>query len=90
MQDENGFYYHPDPSDPETRVYVRKGQAGAEFRLWRKGRPEVWERHEWLPHAVILAAAAMYKERGSASDPLALYDLNVANALIREAERTRR
>jgi hypothetical protein len=87
MKDEKGFYYHPDPADTETRVYVRKGPEGAEFRLWRKDRPDVWERHEWLSHQVITAAAAMYKERGRATDPLALYDLNVANALLKEAAR---
>ncbi len=83
MKDENGLYYHPDPSDIQTRVYVREGASGAEFRLWRADRPEVWERHEWLPYDVIMAAAAMYKDRKTGSDPLALYDINVARALIK-------
>jgi hypothetical protein len=87
MKDDNGLYYYPDPADHQTRVYVRQGASGPEFRLWRSGHPEVWEKHEWLPHAVIEAAAAMYRERGSASDPLIFYDSNVARALIRDEER---
>lgn len=83
MKDENGLYYHPDPSDPKTRVYVRKGADGVEFRLWRADFPAVWEKHGWLPRAVISAAAELYKDRGSGADPLALYDLNVAAALLR-------
>ena len=83
MKDDRGLYYHPDPSDQKTRVYVREGAGGIEFRLWRSEHPEVWEQHEWLPGDVLQAAAAMYKERGRDTDPLALYDHNVAQALIK-------
>ena len=83
MKDDRGLYYHPDPSNHKIRVYVREGAGGIEFRLWRSEHPEVWEQHEWLPYAVVSAAATMYKERGTGADPLALYDLNVAQALIR-------
>ena len=83
MKDDKGLYYHPNPLDHKTRVYVREGAGGMEFRLWHSERPEVWERHEWLLHDVLSAAAAMYKERGSGTDPLVFYDLNVARALIR-------
>jgi hypothetical protein len=89
MKDDKGLYYYPDPTDHETRVYVREGAGGPEFRLWRLGHPEVWEKHEWLPHAVIAEAAALYRERGSASDPLAFYDCNVARALIKDEARKR-
>ena len=87
MKDENGLYYHPDPSDVKTRVYVREGKGGVEFRLWRLDRPEVWERHEWLAYEVIAAAASMYKERGSSADPLTFYDLNVGKALLKDEAR---
>ena len=87
MKDEAGLYYHPDPSDPKTRVYVREGAAGIEFRMWRADHPEVWERHEWLVHDVLRAAVSLYKERGNTADPLAFYDLNVARALLKEEER---
>ncbi len=84
MKDDKGLYYHPDPSDNKTRVYVRESAGGVEFRLWRQDHPDVWERHEWLAYDVLVAAAAMYKERGRESDPLSFYDLNVARALLKE------
>ncbi len=86
MKDENGLYYHPDPSDSKTRVYVRQTPAGVEFRMWRADHPEVWERHGWLALAVLAAAADMYKERGG-SDPLVCYDMNVARALLKDEAR---
>ena len=90
MKDDNGLYYHPDPSDPKTRVYVRETPSGVEFRMWRADHPEVWERHGWLAHDVLAAAADMYKERGTGADPLAFYDVNVARALLKDEARKRR
>ena len=87
MKDDKGLYYHPDPSDSKTRVYVRQGAGGVEFRMWRADYPEVWETHEWLVYDVIQAAVSLYKERGHDTDPLALYDLNVARALLKEEAR---
>lgn len=84
MKDDLGLYYYPDPTDQQTRVYVREGEAGVEFRLWRSGHPEVWDKHDWLPYAVVQAAADMYKERGTGADPLTFYDNQVAAALIKE------
>jgi hypothetical protein len=90
MEDDNGLYYHPDPSDSKTRIYVRQGKSSIEFRLWRAEFPEIWERHEWLVYDVILAAASLYKERGNLADPLSFYDMQVAKALLKEkARRTR-
>ncbi len=87
MKDDKGLYYHPDPSDHKTRVYVRESAGGIEFRLWRLDRPEVWERHEWLAYGVVCAAAAMYKERKSGADPLSFYDCKVAQALLKAEAR---
>ncbi len=87
MKDVNGLYYHPDPTDLQTRVYVREGTSGIEFRLWRSTHPEVWEKHGWLPFAVIEAAAGMYKEEKGHNTPLTLYDANVARALIKDEAR---
>lgn len=84
MKDQNGLYYYPNPSDTSTRVYVRNGASGPEFRLWRQGMPLVWEKHEWLPYGVIEAAAKMYKSSDAAADPMQLYDKAVAEALINE------
>lgn len=83
MKDQNGLYYYPNPADTGTRVYVRSGPSGPEFRLWQRDLPEVWEKHQWLPLAVIEAAAKMYQESPGRSDPLRLYDQAVAEALIR-------
>ena len=88
MKDDKGLYYYPQPGNPKVRVYVRRGEQGVEFRLWETEHPEVWEKHNWLPHAVIVEAANMYKKLGrgvEGSNPLILYDLSVAEALLKEA-----
>ena len=88
MQDENGLYYYPNPSDIKSRVYVREGVAGLEYRLWHTEHPQVWEKHGWVPQAALEAAAAMYTVNGKAN-PMLLYDKNVATALVREEARRR-
>lgn len=87
MRDDLGSYYHPNPADTRGRVYVREGLNGPEFRLWHAEYPEVWERHDWVPQAALEAAAAMYRVGGGGADPMALYDVNVARALILEEKR---
>ena len=86
MKDERGLYYHPHPGERGVRVYVRRGVDGeVEFRLWREDAPQVWERHTWLSMAVVRSAARLYRQEHEAGDdPLALYDLAVARALLRE------
>lgn len=88
MRDQLGLYYHPQAGDTQSRVYVRRGLDGeVEFRLWRADHPEVWERHPWLSLAVVRQAAQLYQqERNGEADPLRLYDLAVARALLKEAE----
>ena len=88
MKDELGLYYHPQAGNALSRVYVRRGPDGeVEFRLWRADHPEVWERHPWLSMAVVRSAARMYQqERNAESDPLLLYDIAVARALLQEDE----
>ncbi len=83
MQDDLGLYYYPDPNDKRTRVYVRSQGGSVEFRLWRADRPEVWERHEWVPLEIIRHAAGMYRDMGREADPLKLYDEAVARALLK-------
>ena len=88
MKDQLGLYYHPQAGNAQSRVYVRRGPDGeVEFRLWRADHPEVWERHPWLSMAVVRSAARMYQqERNAEADPLLLYDIDVARALLQEDE----
>jgi hypothetical protein len=65
-------------------MYVRSVDGTIQFRLWNAEHDEVWERHEWLPYDVIEAAAEMYRERGADRNPLALYDLEVAQRLLKD------
>ena len=89
MKDERGLYYHPQPGNTKVRVYVRRGQDNdVEFRLWESEHAEVWEKHHWLPTAVIREAAEMYRQMGRGApgaDPMVLYDVAVARALLEEA-----
>lgn len=83
MEDSLGLYYYPNPTDVRSRVYVRLGTEGIEFRLWHAEHHMVWEKHGWVPLAALEQAAALYRARGQAN-PMALYDAVVANALIQE------
>ncbi len=85
MKDEKGLYYYPDPSNKQTRVYVRNGAQSVEFRLWHQERAHVWEEHEWIPVEVLRNAAAMYRAMGRDSDPMALYDEAIATALLKSS-----
>lgn len=84
MRDEHGSYYYPNPVDVKSRVYVRQGLVDIEFRLWHADHPQVWEKHGWLSRTTLAEAAAVYRERGSGADPLLLYDVSVARALLKE------
>lgn len=82
MKDARGLYYFPVSSNKKERMYVRERAGQVEFRLWNQENPRIWDRHEWLPFDVVQQAAAQYTGKGG--PPLALYDLDVALALIRE------
>ncbi|MCC8193255.1 MAG: hypothetical protein LIP28_01230 [Deltaproteobacteria bacterium] len=87
MHDDRGSYYHPNPADTRSRVYVRQGENGMEFRLWHADYPMVWDKHDWVPQATLEQAAAMYRDMGKGGNPMALYDIAVARALINEERR---
>lgn len=84
MQDDRGCYYYPFPNDKKIRMYVRKEAGQIEFRLWNNEDDLIWEKHKWIPMEAIRQAAAMYGEEKP--DPLKLYDLQVAEAVLRDAE----
>jgi len=82
MKDSRGLYYYPFPSNKRVRMYVRQDPEGIAFRMWNQDDPQMWEDHGWVPHDAILQAQAMYD--GGAFDPRRAYDLNLAQALIRD------
>jgi hypothetical protein len=84
MKDDRGLYYHPNPQNKRVRMYVRKFGDDIEFRLWNQDVPELWEEHGWIAYEAIQQAARMYE--GKSLDPQRIYDLNVARALIKEAQ----
>jgi hypothetical protein len=82
MRDHKGLYYYPNPANKKERMYVRENDGVIEFRLWNQDHPEIWEKHGWLDMDIIRRAARMYKGKGD--NPLKLYDLDIARALLRE------
>ncbi len=83
MHDDTGHYYYPNPADKKVRMYVREcpdAPGEVEFRLFSAENPEIWERHPWLTRDVVIEAAKMYDKPDR--EPLALYDLGVAKALL--------
>lgn len=87
MKDADGLYYYPAPQNTRIRMYVRERFGTVEFRMRNDDYPEIWDRHGWRPYEEIQDAAALYKERRRGSDPLVLYDLNVARELLSREER---
>ena len=84
MQDDNGLYYHPFPLNRRVRTYVRQNEGRIEFRLWNQDDPKLWDEHGWVPYEAIKAAMNMYSE--GPFNPKDAYDLNLARALIKEAQ----
>lgn len=84
MKDDRGLYYYPSLQNRRTRMYVRETNGHVEFRLWNQDDPDIWERHQWIPREVVEKAAEMYKDRDPKRNPLGLYDLDVAKAVIQE------
>ena len=84
MQDDNGLYYNPFPLNRRVRTYVRQNEGRIEFRLWNQDDPKLWDEHGWVPYEAIKAAKNMYN--GGQFKPEDAYDLNLARALIKEAQ----
>lgn len=76
-----GPYYYPNPKNKKERMYVRDNGGSIEFRLWHQDHPNIWEKHGWLDMDLIKRAAEMYEN--SRQNPLDLYDINVARALLK-------
>ncbi|MFO7728592.1 MAG: hypothetical protein R6X11_09720 [Desulfonatronovibrio sp.] len=76
-----GAYYYPNPKNKKERMYVRDNEGTIEFRLWHQEHPQVWEKHGWLDMDIIKRAAGIYDNSGQ--NPLELYDISVARALLK-------
>ena len=83
MKDDRGLYYYPFPRNKRVRMYVRRQQDQIEFRLWHQDEPDLWDSHGWVPIDAIIQAQAMYQ--GGPFDPKKAYDLNLAEALLKES-----
>ena len=82
MKDERGLYYYPSPGNHRVRMYVKIQDGVIWFRMWNADDPQLWEKHDWVPHGAILKAAEMYT--GKNFDPRRAYDIEIAKALIAE------
>ncbi len=82
MKDDRGRYYHPQPQNKHVRMYVRKFGSEIQFRLWNQDLPELWEEHGWVAYEAIQQAAKMYA--GKAINPVEVYDIDVAEALLKD------
>ena len=85
MQDTFGVYYYPVPGHKSIRMYVRKNQEVIEFRLHNDKDPQLWAEHGWLSYEAVRQAAQMYNQRNG-TDPLKLYDFDVALHVLNNAQ----
>jgi len=85
MKDKLGLYYYPYPQNKRVRMYVLRRDDEICFRLWNADDPQLWEQHDWIPYGAIQKAADMYDKK-SGFDPNQAYDLEVAKALLKEAD----
>jgi hypothetical protein len=83
MEDERGLYYYPYPQNKRVRMYVRRQGTDVCFRLWNTDDPDLWVQHGWIPYDAIRKAATMYDKKG-AFDPDHTYNLDIAEALLKE------
>lgn len=86
MKDELGFYYYPFPQNKRVHMYVSRKGDDICFRLWNADDTKLWEEHGWVPYDAIQKAVNIYNGK-SGFDPNQAYDLNIAKALLEEADR---
>ncbi len=84
MKDEYGVYYYPFPENKRVRMYVKRGDSSVLFRLWNADDSRLWEEHGWIPYEAIQEAKKIYEGRNFS--PTRAYDLDIAKAVLREAE----
>lgn len=85
MKDKDGgLYYYPFPENKQIRMYVTESGGSVLFRMWRQDDASLWEEHGWVPHDAVVQAADMYN--GKNFDPKKVYDIQIARALLRDAD----
>jgi len=84
VQDELGLYYNPILENKKIRMYVRTGSDDIEFRMWNADDSGMWDDHGWVEWAAIKQAADFYKEDGR-EPPLHLYDIEIAERLLKDS-----
>ena len=82
MKDEKGLYYYPFPLNKRVRMYVRETDGEIWFRMWNADDTELWDEHDWIPYNAIKKAEHMYQVKDF--DPKQAYDIQIAQALIKE------
>jgi hypothetical protein len=61
---------------------VRRFGNNVEFRLSNEDDVKLWEEHGWISHDAITQAANLFNKKGF--DPIQVYDIEVAKALLDE------
>ena len=87
MKDDKGLYYYPFPLNKRVRMYVREMSGEIRFRMWNSDDPQLWEEHGWVPYDAIKQAQKMYAVKDF--DPKQAYDIQIAQALIKENKRAK-
>ena len=64
-------------------MYVQETDGMVHFRLWNADEPKLWEEHNWIPYEAIQQATAMYEQKND-FDPNQAYNLDIANAVLKE------
>jgi hypothetical protein len=54
--------------------------------MWNADDTELWDEHDWIPYNAIKKAEHMYQVKDF--DPKQAYDIQIAQALIKEDKRS--
>jgi len=86
MKDNRGLFYYPNPLNKKFRMYIREVDGDICFRMWNADDPALWTQHDWIPYGAIKKATEMYD--GKTIDPGQAYDIEIAQALLKEDRRS--
>ena len=69
-------------------MYVQEINGEICFRMWNSEDRKLWEEHDWVPYGAIKKATDIYE--GQTVDPKQAYDIEIANALLKEEKSVQR